>query len=121
MTVKRVLKAVTVADMNRRTFLKWLGIGAATVAVNPQSLLEIDKPRGKRVVVGEGDEWRHTRVFHKGKDISDTCFGVDTGEGWADVYLEDENSKKYYDFERDCAANTRIYGKFYTIDMRDYT
>jgi len=26
--------------MNRRTFLKWLGIGAATVAVNPMSLIE---------------------------------------------------------------------------------
>ena len=31
--------------MNRRTFLKWLGVGAVTAAVKPQSLLEgLEKP-----------------------------------------------------------------------------
>jgi len=31
--------------MNRRTFLKWLGVGAVTFAANPKELLEgLDKP-----------------------------------------------------------------------------
>jgi len=85
--------------MDRRTFLKWFGAGAAIVAINPEVLLaESDPPmRGTigNMRVNAHDHGNQYRVYLDGKEITSHCFEADSGENWADVYLRNKKGNFY--------------------------
>ena len=86
--------------MNRRTFLKWLGIGAVTVAVDPKSLIEpvksqVDKlpgyesVRGTPVDMSKYDSVSVAGEWHGG-DTSEVVFydKALTAQEVGDIYLK---------------------------------
>ena len=93
--------------MNRRTFLKYLGIGAVTAVVNPEILLAETK---SGIRVNAQDHGRHYRVYFNGKDISKDCYQADSGENWADIYLRDVKDSLVYNRKTDKVSSKRIYG-----------
>jgi len=85
--------------MDRKTFLKWLGVGAVTVAINPKVFLaEPAEPvRGTigNMRVNAKDHGNQYKVYLDGKEITTQCFEADSGENWADVYLRNKKGNFY--------------------------
>jgi len=106
--------------VDRRTFLKWLGIGAVTVALKPQSLLELEKPKrgtpGNMLVTAK-EHGSQYRVYCDNQDITYDCYQADSGEGWADIYLRNRKGNLYVSGSN--AASKRICGKIDLVDVRN--